>query len=582
MRTGSKRRVTGLVAIAAASLLAVGACSTGNGGSGESKNTSAGFADCEKKPNDCNSGPTKKGGTYTAAMEKTIPNWNVFDSDGNTFESAQVMNGLLPQVYIVYPDLTPHLNEDLVTSADVTSQSPFTITYKVKPEAVWSDGTPIGYDDFVFFWKTQNGKDCPQCTPASTVGYDSITSIEQADNGKTITVKLDKPFPDWKSLFSGVYPASVAKQAAGGDLNTPAALKKAYDAFKDATPNWSGGPYKISDYQKDTSVTLVPNEKWYGKTKPSLDKVVFRMITDQAQQVPALQNKEINGMYSQPNADMVNQVKALGDVNYTIGKGLVWEHIDLNLKNKYLADMPLRQAIFTAINTKDVIAKTIGQFVPKAEPLGSHNFVPGQSAYKDFVSSTGQGSGDIEKAKKILTDAGYKLDGGKLTTKTGEAVAPLRFRFTVGNQLRQNTGELVQSTLKQLGIDVKLEPTDKLGNTLSTGDYDMIVFAWVSSPYNSGNRDLWETKGGSNYGKWSNAEADKYLNQAANAPSETEAADLLNKADEIMTKEAYVLPLFQKPTFLAVSKDYINIRDNATNAGPTYNIGEWGMRAAAQ
>lgn len=581
MRTGSKRRVTGFVAIAAASVLAAGACSTGGGGEQSQKNVSPGFSECDKKPNDCNSGPTKKGGTYVQALEKTIPNWNVQDADGNVFDTSQVMNGLLPSPFIVYPDLTPHLNEDMMTSAEVTSQDPYTVVYKVRPEAVWSDGTPMGYDDFLYEWKTQNGKDCPACTPATTTGYDLISGIEQADNGKTITVKFSKPYPDWKSLFT-LYPAGVAKQAAGGDLNTPAALKKAFEAFKATTPNWSGAAYKIGDYQKDASVTLVPNDKWYGKTKPSLEKIVFRIITDQAQEVPALQNKEVNGVYAQPNQDMVEKVKGITDVNYMLGKGLVWEHIDLNLKNKYLSDMALRQAIFTAINTKDLIGKTVGQFVPGAEPLGSHNYVPGQPGYKDFVTPTGQGSGDVEKAKQILTDAGYKIDNGKLMTKTGEAVPAFRFRFTEGNQLRQQSGEIVQNALKQLGISVTLQPTSTLGGTLTNGDFDMIIYAWVSTPFASGNKDLWITNGGGNYGKWSNKEADGYLEEAATATDEAKVAELLNKADEIMTKEAYVLPLFQKPTFLAVYKDYVNIRDNATSTGPSYNIHEWGLKASAQ
>jgi glutathione transport system substrate-binding protein len=49
-----------------------------------------------------------------------------------------------------------------------------------------------------------------------------------------------------------------------------------------------------------------------------------------------------------------------------------------------------------------------------------------------------------------------------------------------------------------------------------------------------------------------------------------------------MTPEAYVLPLYQKPTFLAVYKEFANVRDNPTSAGPTYNIQEWGARASVK
>ena len=187
---------------------------------------------------------------------------------------------------------------------------------------------------------------------------------------------------------------------------------------------------------------------------------------------------------------------------YRIGHGYQWEHLDLNLKNKYLADTALRQAIFTAINVKSVIDKTYGVFDKAAKPLGSHNFFPGDPNYKDVVTPTGQGSGDVEKAKKILTDAGYKIEGGKLITKTGEAVPSLRFRHTKGNQLRATTGELVQAALKNIGLDIKIEVTETLGKTLSTGDYDMIIFAWVGSPLVPGSAEQnWVTGNGGNYGK---------------------------------------------------------------------------------
>jgi peptide/nickel transport system substrate-binding protein len=43
-----------------------------------------------------------------------------------------------------------------------------------------------------------------------------------------------------------------------------------------------------------------------------------------------------------------------------------------------------------------------------------------------------------------------------------------------------------------------------------------------------------------------------------------------------MSKDAYVLPLYQKPTFLAFKTGVVNLRDNATSVGPPYNVGEWG------
>jgi peptide/nickel transport system substrate-binding protein len=413
---------------------------------------------------------------------------------------------------------------------------------------------------------------------ASSTGYDLIDKVEGADGDKTatVTLKAGETFPDWQSLFGTLFPSHIAAQQ--GDLNSPAGLLKAFEYFK-GTPTWSGGPYKFQNYEKDVSVTLVPNDKWYGLKKAPLDRITFRIIEDQAQQTPALQNKEVQMLISQPTPDMVAKVQGMAGVNYNLAKGPTWEHIDLNLKNAALGDVELRKAIFTAINRQDIITKTIVPFFPKAEPLNNHNFMVGAPGYTDVITSTGQGTGNVDAAKKILTDAGYRIEGGKLIGKTGQPVPPLRFRYTNGNQLRQQSAELVQNHLKAIGVEIKIEPTPSLGNTLSTGDYDIIIFAWVGTPFAADNKSLWSSKGGQNFGKWSNAEADGYLEEAAKTLDETKVRELLNKADEIMAREAYVLPLNQKPVFLAIYGDFINIRNNPTSAGPTYNIHEWGLKA---
>jgi peptide/nickel transport system substrate-binding protein len=344
-------------------------------------------------------------------------------------------------------------------------------------------------------------------------------------------------------------------------------------------PTYSGGPFIISDYQKDTSVTETPNPKWYGK-KSKLDKLVFRIITAQDQEVPALQNNEVQAIYPQPNQDIVSQAKQIQGVQSTVGKGLQWEHLDLNLKNTALADTKLRQAIFTAVDRKAIIDKTVGQFVPGLTPLNNHNLMPDQAGYKDTITSTGQGTGDLDKAKQILTGAGYTGVGTALKTPAGQDVA-LRISYTQGNKLRQQTCELIQNELAGLGIKVTVTPIAKLGKTLASGDFDMIIFAWVGTPFPfSTAQQAWESTSDSNFGHWVNTQSDGLLDDAVSQTDHTKAIDEMNQADQIMSNDAYVLPLFQKPTFLAAYSNIANIRDDATQTGPPYNVQEWGLRAS--
>ncbi len=579
MRTRSKRLV-GLVAVAAVSVLVIGACGGGKKEGGGGAPSSAGFGDCDKNPDTCNGGPRKAGGEFIYALEQEFTSWNIVSDEGNAFAGSQALSGIVPGVYYVAPSGQIKLNTDLVTSAELTKESPQTVVYKVRPEAVWNDGTPIGLADFDFAWKQNSGKKdhCDGCVPASTSGYELIQSMTGADNDKTITVVFEKPYPEWQALFT-LYPAHVAK-AKGFDLTTPKGVGQAHEWFGKEVPAWSGGAYLIEKYDKGNSIVEVKNPKWYGKEKPTVDKLVFKFIVQQGGLVPALRNKEILAAGPQPNADLVTQVSQIPGVIYRIGHGYQWEHFDLNLKNKFLADVEVRKAIFTAIDLKAIVEKTYGQFDKQAKPLGSHNFFANDPNYKDVVSSTGQGSGNVAKAKEILTAAGYKIEGGKLLSKNNEPVS-LRFRHTKGNQLRAQTAELVQAQLKEIGIDVKVEVTETLGKTLSSGDFDIMIFAWVGSPFYLGSAEqTWITDGGGNYGKYSNPEVDKLIKEAAQTLDKKKAADLVNQADEIMAKEAYVLPIAQKPTLLFVYSDWSNVRDNASNSGPNYNNHEWGQRAA--
>lgn len=580
MLTQMKSRAARVGVLMASAALALSAC--GGGGGNSATQTGQAYKDCDANPNTCNSAPADQlqdGGQVTFAIEKNIPNWLVVSAEGNTFETAEVVTRLLPYTFGSQPDLNPVLNTDFVTSAEVVNTNPQTIVYKINPQAKWSDGVPITADDFIYNAHIQDGIHCPDCGSASTAGYDDIASIVGSDNGKTVTVTMKQPFTDWKVMWSsagGIYPAHLAAQH--GDLNTPQGLKASVDWFSTTVPTWSGGPFKIDNFQNNVSVTLVPNPAWWGE-KPHLSRVIYRIITDANQEPTALQNNEVQVIYPQPQVDLVNQVRNIPNVSSYVGLGLQWEHFDFNLKTPALQNVALRKALFTAVDRQALINKTVGQFTNKVKPLNNHNFMPQQAGYKDTITSTGQGSGNIDAAKKILTDAGYKIVNNKLIDPSGAPVPDLRIRYTVGNQIRQNECELFRDAAAQLGVTVRIDPTDDLGTTTTSGDYDVIVFAWVASPFvYSGAIQNWTTGSASNYGGYSNQQVDQLIRQANSETDPNKAADELNQADQIMSNDAYVLPLYQKPTFIASYDNLANVRNNSTLDGPVYNLQQWGIR----
>ena len=121
------------MSITAATLLVAGACGTSK--SKAPAQTSVGWASCDKNPNTCNSGPTKPGGTLLVTDEKSITSFFVADAASNTYDQAQIMNGLVPSPFIYNPDVSVTMNTDLVTSAEQTSATPQTVVYKINPNA---------------------------------------------------------------------------------------------------------------------------------------------------------------------------------------------------------------------------------------------------------------------------------------------------------------------------------------------------------------------------------------------------------------------------------------------------------------
>lgn len=569
MRRGPGRaryeQVRPFAAVALGVLLTLTACGGGGGSKGGDDSLPI------TAPNVVANDPVRDGGSITLALEKDVPNFNSISGDGTSLESQMVVNGVFPATFIQQPDFTVTINNDLLDSAQVTNSSPQTVVYKIKKNAVWSDGTPISADDFIYNWQTQSGID-PAYSAASNTGYEDIKSVAGSDGGKTVTVTYTHPFADWQSLFGVLLPAHTMKSL--GDAH------KTFNEGPADIAKVSGGPFVLDKVDPGKSITLKRNDMYYGP-RAHLDSVVFSIVTDANSEPQALANNEVQAIYPQPQVDLVGNVRRLGDkVHYEQGLGPNFEHIDTNLANPFLSKLPLRKALLTAIDRNQILAATVQQFSKAIGPLNNRMFIQGQAGYQDNVTQEGLGSGNVDAAKKILTDAGYRIEPGKLFDPSGKQVPTLRAVYATGNPIRQQELELVQHAVQPLGINLDIATTDDFGSTVfGKGDFDLVVFGWVGTPFpSSTNKSIYATDGGQNPSKYSNPTVDKDLTAAAGESDPTKVAQLLNDADRQISRDAVSLPLYQKPTFLAYATNYGNIRNNSTSIGPTYNIGLWGLK----
>ena len=100
---------------------------------------------------------SSSGGTATMALDEDLAGFNINTSAASEEVLQDIMNMVWPQAFIVNNKLQPVMNRQLLAGVSVTSQSPQTVVYKLNPKAVWSDGTPITADDFIYNWQAQSG-----------------------------------------------------------------------------------------------------------------------------------------------------------------------------------------------------------------------------------------------------------------------------------------------------------------------------------------------------------------------------------------------------------------------------------------
>ena len=545
----------------AALLVGLAMIAAGCGGGGDENKSSGGGS---------SNAAVKDGGTLNYAADQEPTGFNNNTSKDNGTSVLNIVVGMFPFTFHAQPDFTVKMDDAFLDSAEQTSEDPQTIVYKIKQEAIWSDDTPITADDFKYFWEQQNGT-IKDNDVATTTGYDQIKSVEGSDNGKTVTVVFKTPFADWKGLFTGILPAHyVEKQP--GKWNT------GLDKNPEKIP--VGGWFKVENYTQGQSLTLARNDKYWGP-KTHLDTVVFRFLPESTTQPAALQNNEVDLIYPQPQLDQVQQVKALPDVTSEINFGLSFEHFDFNFKTPGLDDIAVRKAIATGLNIQLLVDRTVKQFSDKAQPLGNRIWLTGQPQYQDHFGQYGKG--DTAGATKLLEDAGYTKGADGVYAKGGKKLS-FRFSTTAGNKLRETQGELFQSQMKDMGIQIKISNVDStkfFGEWLPNGNFDIANFAWVGTPFAiSGSRDLYRTGGGGNYGSYASKKVDDLFTQANSETDETKAADLGNQIDQQITADVATIPLYNKPTFIAWRSTFAGIRDNATNEGPFYAANTWGQKAA--
>jgi peptide/nickel transport system substrate-binding protein len=504
-----------------------------------------------EKSSDINPQPRdslQQGGTLRQYVSSLAENWNPNHVDGNQLDFTQVRQPMGYYPWLIDASGEATINPDYVSDFQA-SEDGLTLTYTLNPNAVWHSGQPITVADWQANWNALNGINT-DFQAVSTEGYDLITSVEQGADEFQVIVNFCQPYPDYEALFSDMTPAeSVAD---------PETFNTAW--VGPINNDWFTGPFELGTYDDAAQfVELVPSDTWWG-AEPLLDSLQFVVISpDAAPQ--AFANNEIdtfdigpdpNGYalsFNTPNA----QIRAAAGPN--------WRHVTMNSgpNGGLIQDQVIRQAIQMSVDRAAIGVSDLAGIPWPAKPLNNHIFVENSQFYQD--NSDPWGVYDPDAAMALLEDNGWvDSDGDGVREKDGQ---PLHVRFSqlVGVPVSENEAQLLRSQLAEVGIEVEIidVPVEQFSPTLTSGDYELIAFSWIGTPFPfRGIDQLFGTGSESNFGYSNIPEIDPLIAELATTLDDADRAVIGNQIDQILWEYGHTLPLYQRPELVAARSDLAN------------------------
>ncbi len=319
-------------------------------------------------------------------------------------------------------ELTPALATSWQSNGD---KSEYTV--KLRDGVKFHDGTTMDAESVkVSFERSQKiGK-------GESYLIKDVEKVEAVDP-KTVRFKLKKSSPEFPFALTRIFivsPKAIKDNEKNGDL------AQAWFSRHEA----GTGPYKLAEWVENQKYVLDKfPDYWQGWQGNHVEKLVFRIVVENATQRLLLERGEADYAENIVYEDLKELSK---NPNIKIERRVAPKpfYISFNTERKPLNDPRVRQAISLAFDYDGVIQQAmLGYATPMQGPV--------PTSYPGHLKSLPAGKQDLDKAKKLLAEAGYPKGGFKL-----------RYMFLEHWLFEKTVGLLLQSTLKELGIDLVIEP----------------------------------------------------------------------------------------------------------------------------
>ncbi len=501
----------------------------------------------------------RRGGTVVAG-------WSAEPGGVNelTDPSSQVSNEMLYRIFLHLleeqpdfqdhpPTFTPQLAESYEWSDDHK-----TLTFHLR-DVLWSDGVPVTAEDVRWTWQAQVN---PEVAWDSVDSKRWITDVEVVDP-RTVRVH-----------FSRVYAKQLLDVNEGVILPKHAWEKLPFSEWR-RNGEWFkehlvvNGPFTIASWVPQQQVVLKRNDRYYEKGLPYLDRVVMRVVPDQASGLTQLLNGELD-FNPQITPRDVPQVKAnprleLIDYWFNLYVAVAW-----NNEHPLFADPEVRRALTLAIDRQTIVDTLLS-------PYGRIATSPILSMIWAHDKSIQPWPYDPGRARQILAAKGWKdTDGDGVLDRDGK---PFAFELitNAGNQSRTDATVMIQDQLRKVGL--RVAPRQLEFNTFVSqvrgGTYEAAVVGYtldtsldMTTTFHS--RSIEEAANDMSY---RNPEVDRLLETAASQPDILAARPHLNRIQQILHRDQPLTFLWESKRLTAVNRRVRNVKP--TVAWAFFNLKEW-------
>ncbi|KYH35997.1 oligopeptide-binding protein OppA precursor [Clostridium tepidiprofundi DSM 19306] len=433
-------------------------------------------------------------------------------------------------------------------------------TFHLKKGILWSDGKEVTAKDFEYAWKRaldpktasgyayqlyylKNGEayNTGKVTDPNEVGVKAIDDY-------TLEVELDYPTAYFLSLTA--FPTYMPLRKDVVDANPDS-------WFRNPDTYICNGPFKMKEWKPKDQITFVKNDKYWNAKKIKLQEIHYKMIEQETSALAAFKTGQMDFIEGPPSQEIPTLLKNgtakiypyLGTYFYCVNVSDKAAEVNADVA-KVLKDKRVRKALALAINRKDIVEK-----ITKGGQIPATSFVPPAIAEnkegKDFKDKDYYPpEGNVEEAKKLLSDAGY-ADGKGFPTIT------LLYNT---NQGHQNIAMAVQDMWrKNLGINVELQNQEwKVFQVTRTNkDYEIARHGWIGDYVDPMTfLDMWTTTSGQNDAGWSNSKYDELIKKAKMDSKQANRMKYMHEAEDILIDEMPVIPIYYYTNVVCI-KDYV-------------------------